>query len=347
MRFGPAIFEAHVRTTVRENYFKWIFQHLVDTEEVKDTEIDSFELEYDSTVYKNLQKRTLVCSHKETTRFPFEQYEFYYGSADAYTSTSLLEDVDTPAEQEQEEPEIVQEAEQEEPEKEDVDDDDEDEYCSANSSGGDQSSVSSTATSVTVATTVTTGRSINQEKEFFMVKKSDDKTRFKLIRDKQRKNLSDLIRKKRIEHKTILSNLMESVKKVREMKMDENVDDQTIRDTISLAKRKLRLFKDPGEVESTGTSRKRYRKSLDNQTRYSDSKVSYFSKANDAIKAEENEGIRKSFEVTYKRIWNEVLCAPKEQISTEPLPQVKEMSRDLEGDVDQLLLDSIDEYEEV
>jgi hypothetical protein len=25
-RFGPAIFEAHVRTTVRENYFKWIFQ---------------------------------------------------------------------------------------------------------------------------------------------------------------------------------------------------------------------------------------------------------------------------------------------------------------------------------
>jgi len=346
MRFGPAIFEAHVRTTVRENYYKWIFQHLVDTEEVKDTEIDSFELEYDSTVYKNLHKRTLVCSHKETTRFPFEQYEFFYGTADAYTSTSLLEDVDTPAEQEQEEQEIVQEAEQEEPEKEDVDDDDEDEYCSANSRGGDQSSVSSTATSATVATTVT-GRSINQEKGFFMVKKSDDKTRFKIIRDKQRKNLSDLIRKKRIEHKTILSILMESVKKVREMKMDENIDEQTMRDTVSQAKRKLRLFKDPGEVESTGTSRKRYRKSLDNQTRYSDSKVSYFSKANDAIKAEENEGIRKSFEVTYKRIWNEVLCAPKEQISAEPLQQVKEMSRDLEGDVDQLLLDSIDAYEEV
>jgi len=129
--------------------------------------------------------------------------------------------------------------------------------------------------------------------------------------------------------------------------MDENVDEQTIRDTVSLAKRKLRLFKDPGEAEPTGTSRKRYRKSLDNQTRYSDSKVSYFSKANDAIKAEENNGIRKSFEVTYKRIWNEVLCAPKEQISAEPLQQVKEMSRDLEGDVDQLLMDSIDAYEEV
>ena len=27
--FSPAIFEAHVCTTVHENYFKWIFQQLV------------------------------------------------------------------------------------------------------------------------------------------------------------------------------------------------------------------------------------------------------------------------------------------------------------------------------
>ena len=39
-RFGPAIFEAHVRTTVRENYFKWIFQQLSDIHEVEDEDVE-------------------------------------------------------------------------------------------------------------------------------------------------------------------------------------------------------------------------------------------------------------------------------------------------------------------
>ena len=64
MRFGPAIFEAHVRTTVRENYFKWIFQQLSDIHEVEDKDVDEFQMEYDENVYTDLP-RTLVCTHKE------------------------------------------------------------------------------------------------------------------------------------------------------------------------------------------------------------------------------------------------------------------------------------------
>jgi hypothetical protein len=77
-RFGPAIFEAHVRTTVRENYFKWIFQQLSDIHEVEDEDVRAFQLEYDHIVYTDLPK-TLVCSHMELTKFPFKDFEIDYG----------------------------------------------------------------------------------------------------------------------------------------------------------------------------------------------------------------------------------------------------------------------------
>jgi len=38
-RFGPPIFEAHVRTTIRENYFKWIFQQLSDVHDIQDEDV--------------------------------------------------------------------------------------------------------------------------------------------------------------------------------------------------------------------------------------------------------------------------------------------------------------------
>jgi hypothetical protein len=78
-RFGPAIFEAHVKTTVRENYFNWIFQQLSDIDDIEDdAAIDEFKMEYDEDIYTNLPK-TLVCSHKDMTRFPFKNCEIYYG----------------------------------------------------------------------------------------------------------------------------------------------------------------------------------------------------------------------------------------------------------------------------
>jgi len=78
IRFGPPIFEAHVRTTIRENYFKWILQQLSDIEDVTDEDVLNFKLEYDEDVYTDLPK-TLACTHKEITKFPFEDYEIHYG----------------------------------------------------------------------------------------------------------------------------------------------------------------------------------------------------------------------------------------------------------------------------
>jgi hypothetical protein len=77
-RFGPAIFEAHVRTTVRENYFKWIFQQLTDVHDVDDDDVLAFQLEYDDNIHMDLP-RILVCNHKEMTRFPFKNCEIDYG----------------------------------------------------------------------------------------------------------------------------------------------------------------------------------------------------------------------------------------------------------------------------
>ena len=76
-RFGPPIFEAHVRTTVRENYFKWIFQQLSDIHDVEDEDVAAFKMEYDEEVYTNLP-RTLACTHADLTRFPYKNCEISY-----------------------------------------------------------------------------------------------------------------------------------------------------------------------------------------------------------------------------------------------------------------------------
>ncbi len=100
MRFGPAIFEAHVRTTVRENYFKWILQQLSDIHDVDDQDVDNFMMEYDEIILKDLP-RALVCTQKGITRFPFKNCEIDYGEV-----------------------------------KHDGDEEEEDSYCSANSVAG-------------------------------------------------------------------------------------------------------------------------------------------------------------------------------------------------------------------
>ena len=77
-RFGPTIFEAHIKTIVRENYFLWIFQLLCDKSLLSDEEVDDFCMEYDDT-FLLLPNPNLVCTSKHTTKFPFEKCELVYG----------------------------------------------------------------------------------------------------------------------------------------------------------------------------------------------------------------------------------------------------------------------------
>jgi hypothetical protein len=75
--------------------------------------------------------------------------------------------------------------------------------------------------------------------------------------------------------------------------------------------------------------------------------VTFFSKANEDMKHEEQQGIRKSWEAVYKEIWNKHLLIPKTPIIDIPIPQVNSIIRDIENDVNQLLEDCAGMVEQV
>ena len=66
--YGSCIFEAHVRTTIRENYFKWILQVLGNPRLIKnDTQANNFKTEYDYDLASLPNK--LICD-TALTRLP-------------------------------------------------------------------------------------------------------------------------------------------------------------------------------------------------------------------------------------------------------------------------------------
>jgi hypothetical protein len=316
MRFGPAIFEAHVRTTVRENYFKWIFQQLSDIHEVEDGDVDDFHMEYDETIYTDLP-RALVCSHKELTKFPFKNYEIDYGEDSTALKSMGNEERQT-----------------------DVDDNDS--YCSANSVDPTDQSV---GTNQDIEPD--NGNQTSTEKKFLLIYKNSNNNRFSEIRERQRSEIKSTIEKARGQYKDILESLKGTIKRIREVKKNLPETDPMYKAAIAEAKKNLRLFKDPYEENIDAPPRKKRRRSIENQTRFSDSKVTFFSKANEEMKQEEQNGLRKSWESLYKEIWNKHLLSPKNPIIDVPIPQVNSIIRDMETDVNQLLADCAGMVEEV
>lgn len=313
-RFGPAIFEAHVRTTVRENYFKWIFQQLSDIAEVEDNDVEEFQMEYDENVCKDLP-RVLVCTHKDLTKFPFKNCEIDYGKNIRHANAANMEDYHE-------------------------DEEDNDSYCSANSVD-DQP----------VTTSPNPARELpgqdSRQENFFLVYKNVDANRFTEIRDQQRKAIISTIEKARGNHKAILDSLKDTITKIRQVKKTLPDSDPLYKEAIAEAKKKLRLFKDPYEESGEGPLRKKRRRSIENQTRFSDSKVTFFSKSNEEMKQEEQRGLRKSWEKLYKDVWNKHLLAPKHPVIDVPIPQVHSIIRDMESDVNQLLADCAGMVEQV
>ncbi len=315
-RFGPAIFEAHVRTTVRENYFKWIFQQLSDIHEVEDEDVEAFQMEYDDNIYTDLP-RTLVCTHKELTKFPFKNCEIAYGDDFIVEGTKSTDD-----------------------EGQEKEDDDNDSYCSANS-------VVQPAITTSPNPAMENSHQNRNDKKFFLVYKNTNTNRFNEIREQQRNNIRSVIEKAKEQHKAILESLKETINKIRDVKKTLLETDPRYKEAIAEAKKNLRLFKDPYETESEGPLRKKRRRSIENQTRFSDSKVTFFSKSNDEMKKEEQMGLRKSWEAVYKEIWNKHLLAPKIPTVDIPIPQVNSIIRDMENDVNQLLADCAGMVEQV
>ena len=305
-RFGPPIFEAHVRTTVRENYFKWIFQQLSDVHDVEDADVAAFQMEYDENVYMDLPKE-LACTHKELTRFPFKNCEINYGR------------VTNPAREER--------------------DDDNDSYCSASS----------------IAQPVTTSPNPEDEsspqdtgeERFILVYKNSNQGLFNEVREQQRKDMKNVIERAKGQHKEVLESLSQNILKIRQVKKSLPETDPMYKAALAEAKKNLRLFKDPYEEYKEGPMQKKRRKSIENQTRFTDSKVTFFSKANDEMKREEQHGVRKSWERLYKEVWNKHLLVPKDAVIDIPVPHVNLIVRDMEDDVNQLLADCAGMVEQV
>ena len=206
MRFGPAIFEAHVRTTVRENYFKWIFQQLSDIHEVEDKDVDEFQMEYDENVYTDLP-RTLVCTHKELTKFPFKNYEIDYGEDSNRLKRIGTEEVQT-------------------------EEDDNDSYCSANSVDPTDQSVKTNAN-----TASENGDEGSTEKKFLLVYKNANNNRFCEVREKQWREIKSIIEKTRDQYKDILESLKGTIKKIREVKKNLPETDPMYKAAIAKARR--------------------------------------------------------------------------------------------------------------
>lgn len=296
-----------MRTTVRENYFKWIFQQLSDVHDVEDEDVEAFRMEYDENIYNDLP-RTLVCTHKELTRFPFKNCEIRYGK-----------DGRSPEQEEEE---------------------DNDSYCSAKS-------VDLPPVTTSPNPAAEESHQDNGREKFVLVYKNVNNRQFNEIREQQRKDMKDIIEKAKEQHQEVLASLKNNIIKIREVKRTVPDTDPMYKVAIAEAKKNLRLFKDPYEENSEGPVQKKRRKSIENKTRFSDSKVTFFSKANDEMKREEQQGVRKSWETLYKEVWNKHLLVPKNPVIDIPVPQVNAIVRDMESDVNQLLADCAGMVEQV
>jgi hypothetical protein len=263
-------------------------------------------MEYDENVYTDLP-RTLACTHKELTRFPFKNCEITYGQITVPTS-------------EEEE-------------------DDNDSYCSA-------SSFDQPVTTSPDPANEGSHRDAGEDK-FVLVYKNVNTKKFNDIREQQKKDMQNIIEKAKGQHKEVLETLKKSIQKIREVKRTLPDTDPMYKVAVAEAKKNLRLFKDSYEEYSEGPLQKKRRKSIENQTRFSDSKVTFFSRANDEMKREEEHGVRKSWETLYKEIWNKHLLAPKVPVINTPVPQVNSIVRDMENDVNQLLADCAGMVEQV
>ena len=84
--YGSCIFEAHVMTTLQENYYKWLFLLLSDVDEVKDQHLEEkFRMEYDcSDVETGELPEELIDYHEANTRLRHD-IELYYDETESDT----------------------------------------------------------------------------------------------------------------------------------------------------------------------------------------------------------------------------------------------------------------------
>ena len=241
--YGSCIFEAHVMTTLQENYYKWLFLLLSDIDEVKDEHFESrFKMEYEC----------------EDDEIPEELIDYQDTNNRLDGNVEIIFDT-------------------------------------------------------------------NETDKQHLFKIVTEREEVEQRRQKERETLEDLIRNVKGTHQTMIENMREKVKYIREIKMGSRLLDDDIKRLVSMEKKRLIQFRpEASKVDGTSPPENKKRKVMnDHKSRCSDLKVQFFQQTKQKLDKEESEGLIASWERVYKFIMNKIV---KEK-SWEVEPVMKEPSK--------------------
>ena len=241
--YGSCIFEAHVMTTLQENYYKWLFLLLSDIDEVKDEHFESrFKMEYEC----------------EDDEIPEELIDYQDTNNRLDGNVEIIFDT-------------------------------------------------------------------NETDKQHLFKIVTEREEVEQRRQKERETLEDLIRNVKGTHQTMIENMREKVKYIREIKLGSRLSDDEIKRLVSMEKKRLIQFRpEASKVDGTSPPENKKRKVMnDHKSRCSDLKVQFFQQTKQKLDKEESEGLIASWERVYKFIMNKIV---KEK-SWEVEPVMKEPSK--------------------
>ena len=241
--YGSCIFEAHVMTTLQENYYKWLFLLLSDIDEVKDEHFESrFKMEYEC----------------EDDEIPEELIDYQDTNNRLDGNVEIIFDT-------------------------------------------------------------------NETDKQHLFKIVTEREEVEQRRQKERETLEDLIRNVKGTHQTMIENMREKVKYIREIKLGSRLSDDDIKRLVSMEKKRLIQFRpEASKVDGTSPPENKKRKVMnDHKSRCSDLKVQFFQQTKQKLDKEESEGLIASWERVYKFIMNKTV---KEK-SWEVEPVMKEPSK--------------------
>ena len=253
--YGSCIFEAHVMTTLQENYYKWLFLLLSDIDEVKDEHFESrFKMEYEC----------------EDDEIPEELIDYQDTNNRLDGNVEIIFDT-------------------------------------------------------------------NETDKLHLFKIVTEREEVEQRRQKERETLEDLIRNVKGTHQTMIENMREKVKYIREIKMGSRLLDDDIKRLVSIEKKRLIQFRpEASKVDGTSPPENKKRKVMnDHKSRCSDLKVQFFQQTKQKLDKEESEGLIASWERVYKFIMNKIVKEKTwevEPVMKEPSKMLNELGKAVDLD---------------
>jgi hypothetical protein len=135
---------------------------------------------------------------------------------------------------------------------------------------------------------------------FEIINKEDSPTEYKAVQDEQSKVLVEIIKKYRNNHEETLEWMRAEATRLRDNR--ESLGKKAMKEAQSAAKKRLRQF-----VDSRESPTKRRKRKSGNKGRCSTTKVNFFAEQKQRLDEEEKNGLRRLWEVLYKKVMNEVL----------------------------------------